>query len=158
YSFAPPQSRGQCPGFGPGGLFPFTTKRRLPSRLTATDSGYQPVGTRPTTRLLAPSATTDTAFVPPFVTNRVFSSGESARKFGALPLRRPSRTSGAGAATGISSTRAFFAVSITATESVLSHAAYSSVSFAFRRRWLGWPFTGIRALTAGTDVSTTTIS
>src|SRR5450631_2887082 len=36
---------------GPGMLLPFTTKNRRPSALRLIDSGYQPVGTSPTTWL-----------------------------------------------------------------------------------------------------------
>src|SRR5260370_4541436 len=51
----------QAPGLGPGALLPLATISRLPSALTLTAFGDQPVGVRPTTRLsvarLSPATT-----------------------------------------------------------------------------------------------------
>src|SRR5260221_5973961 len=41
----------QAPGLGPRALFPFATISRLPSALTLTAVGYQPLRVRPTTPL-----------------------------------------------------------------------------------------------------------
>src|SRR5579884_1911908 len=76
-------------GFAPGLDLPFTTYSLDPSRLALIEVGYQPVGIRPATRLSSRSwsrAITATEFVPPLVTYSVFSSGESARPLGLLPL------------------------------------------------------------------------
>src|SRR6476659_3424794 len=82
-----------APGCGPRGFaidvrpLPDSTRRRLPSGVKDTPVGYQPVGTKPATRL-APgreTSTTATALLSAFATSSVFPSGESASAFGVLP-------------------------------------------------------------------------
>src|SRR5207245_4939381 len=92
----------QPAAFAPSGLLPFTTYSQPPSPLTLTELGYQPVGIKPATRPVSLSSlTTAKAFVPPSVTYRVRSSGESAKAFGLLPLKpRGFRNMSLGAVTG----------------------------------------------------------
>src|SRR5216683_182243 len=81
------------PGWGPLGLaleivpLPLATSRCLPSGVTRTDVGYQPTGMKPSERLLPNSETSKmaTALIFALATNRVFSSGESARLLGVEP-------------------------------------------------------------------------
>src|ERR1035441_7071305 len=61
-----------------------------------------------------------------------------------------------GAITGMLSTTAFFVVSITSTISDWSSATYKKVCALFNVILLGWPFTGMRAVTAGTRPRLTT--
>src|SRR4051812_40763683 len=81
------------PGRGPSRLapeeppLPLATHSVLPSRLTRTLVGYQPVGRNPSV-LLAPifaTLKTATSLVLAFVTNRMDSSGVSASELGVLP-------------------------------------------------------------------------
>src|SRR5690348_16987619 len=88
----------QPPGFGPGTLRVFTTYSIFPSALTLTELGYHPVGIKPRTippgkpardSFCIPSVNIAAIeFAPPFATYNVFSSGESARLFGLLPMSR----------------------------------------------------------------------
>ena len=67
-----PTCRVHCRGSGPALLLPFTTYSRLPSRLTLTEFGYQPVGIRPATAAVAlgrrATAITASELLPPLVT------------------------------------------------------------------------------------------
>src|SRR5271156_6130024 len=85
------------PGFGPCGLafgvppLPLATSRRLPSGVTRTEVGYQPVGIKPSDRLRPGTRTSNTATVLTLAlaTNNVFSSGDSARLLGVAPGGSP---------------------------------------------------------------------
>src|SRR4029453_5194066 len=66
---------------------PFATSNRLPSGVTRTEVGYQPTGMKPSERLWPNSDTSNTANVLmlALATNKIFSSGVSARLFGVEP-------------------------------------------------------------------------
>src|SRR5215469_3613161 len=100
----------------------------LPSALKLSELGYQPVGMSPLTWLRRGSAfnrMTETSFIQPLVTYNCFSSAERVRLLVLLPRNRDFHLgkSPSGAVTEISASTRFDAVSITATESVLSSAA-----------------------------------
>src|SRR3954466_957567 len=81
------------PGCGPLGLgfgatpLPFRTRSFLPSVLTRTEVGYQPVGMNPRERLLPGTLMSNTARALTFAlaTKRSDSSRESVRLFGVEP-------------------------------------------------------------------------
>src|SRR5271155_1005948 len=70
---------------GPALDFMFTTNNRLPSALTDTELGYQPVGIRPSNRPNVTSMTA-TAFSPPRVAYSQRPSGLTASELGLEPL------------------------------------------------------------------------
>src|SRR5258708_30705535 len=80
-------------GFGPSGLafdmppLPLAISSLRPSGVTRTEVGYQPLGMKPSDRLLPGSATsnTATAFSVALATNSSLSSGERARPAGGSP-------------------------------------------------------------------------
>src|SRR5215469_2813385 len=136
-----------------------------PSALKLSELGYQPVGMSPSTWLRRGSAlkwTTATSFIQPLVTYNCFSSWERVTLFVSLPRNRDFHLgrSPLGAVTGISASTRFDTVSITATESVLSSAAYRSDCARFSTMRLGCPETWMREMTLGfaVDTSTTTTS
>src|SRR5215467_9169980 len=114
---AAPTSPRQFPLLGPGTLLPFTIYKVLPSALTETLLGYQPVGINPMT-CPAPedsSAIKATAFVPPSVTYSVCSSGDNARLLGFAPFGKLPFPRNAGGAVTLNSARTrSFSVEITA--------------------------------------------
>src|SRR6516162_598500 len=137
----------QLSGLGPVLLFPLTTYSVLPSGLTLEEFGCHPVGIKPTTAESSPSnRTTATLFVPPLVTNAVFSSGESATLLGLLPFGNfpSSLNKFAGALV--------FTLPVTRLELVLIVTSASALPTATNSRlweWFntilpGFPFTGIR--------------
>src|SRR5260370_11423711 len=111
-------------GFALMGLLPSPLKACPPPGLTLTELGYQPVGIKPATFPVSfSSLSTANAFVPPWVTYNVRSSGESARLFGLLPLNpRGFRNTSLGAVTGNCEISRSLSVSTIATESLLSQA------------------------------------
>src|SRR5215469_2378381 len=132
-----------------------------PSTLKLSELGYQPVGMSPLTWLCRGSGfnwTTATSFIQPLVTYNCFSSWERVMLFVSLPRNRDFHRgkSRLGAVTGISASTRFDAVSITATESVLSSAAYRRDCARFSTMRLGCPETWIRDMTLGLAVDTFT--
>src|SRR5215813_12347524 len=66
---------------------PLATSKRLPSGVTRTEVGYQPVGMKPSERLLPGRLISNTATIFTFAlaTNRNRSSGDNARLLGVEP-------------------------------------------------------------------------
>src|ERR1051325_5044977 len=129
YSFT--LAGGSRPAAGPLRLLfeinplPFATNSFFPSGVTRTLVGYQPTGMNPSDVLLPGLLTsnTATALMFAFATKRCFSSGESAREFGVLPVGE----SGSNAATSVSTVLPV-SVSSTETELRLAFATYKCLT------------------------------